>query len=371
MVVRALQAFQRCEAVSSLVLVLAPGRVAQARALLEPYRLSKLRQVCAGGDERGQSVRAGLQALPEEADLVAIHDGARPLITPALIQRVIASAAQHGAALPCLPVQETVKQGHGGRVTSTLDRDQLFLAQTPQAFAVELIRRAHAQRPALPATDDAQLVERLGHKVEMVAGDPENIKITTSGDLLLAESLLQRPSARQTGAAEEEGEMTQPLFRTGFGHDAHRLVPHRKLILGGVELQHVTGLLGHSDADVLTHAVIDALLGAAALGDLGTHFPDHDPRYKDAHSLELLSHASDLVRQAGYHISNIDVTVVCEAPQLSPHVEAMQDNLGRSLGLGAGRISVKATTTEGLGFAGRGEGIAAHAVALLMARANP
>ena len=358
-----LEAFERCPEIRDVVLVTADSWREPAAELLRPYPLTKLLRICAGGARRVDSVRAGLAALPDHGELVAIHDGARPLVTPALISRVVQAAAASGAALPLVPVSDTVKQVHQAKVQRTLDRSPLQLAQTPQVFAVELIRRAFARldpKSAASITDDAQLVELLGAEVQAVPGDPHNFKVTRAEDLRRAHELLHRAQGEP---------MTAIPVRTGHGYDVHRLVPGRALLLGGVRIEGPVGLLGHSDADVLCHAVGDALLGAAALGDLGQHFPPSDDSYRDISSLLLLEHIVELVASAGLVPGNVDTTVVCQRPRLAPHVPAMRENLARVLGLPQDRVSVKATTTEGLGPAGRGEGIEAHAVVLLCSEA--
>lgn len=353
----ALEAFQRCHLVDAVQLVVASERIEQARELVRQLGLDKVRGVAAGGATRPGSVQRGLAALPAACGLVAIHDGARPLVRPSLIGRVVAAAAESGAAIPALAVRDTVKRGEGGAVAATVDRAGLHLAQTPQVFAVELIRRAHAEASGADGiTDDAQLVERLGHTVSLVAGDPDNLKVTLPGDLDLAERLLSSSG----GAA----------LRVGTGYDAHRLVAGRRLVLGGVEIDHPLGLLGHSDADVLSHAVGDALLGAAALGDLGRHFPADDPALRGVSSLVLLERIVAKLRAAGHRPASVDATLLCQAPRLAPHVDRMRGNLARALAMDLDRVNIKATTTEGLGFVGRGEGIAAQAVALLVPLTN-
>lgn len=362
-----LGAFERCAAIDGVVVVVDPQGVARTSSLVERFAIRKAARITAGGTERPDSVQSGLAALPAECTLVAIHDGARPLARPELIGRVVEAAAACGAAIPVLPVPDTVKRGDGDRVEATEDRRQLHLAQTPQVFEVELIRRAYAARRTdeeVPITDDAQLVERLGATVRMVAGDPTNIKVTRPEDLRLAETLL-----RASGDADEGADLAgeaPPVPRVGTGFDVHRLVPGRPLILGGVAIPHPQGLLGHSDADVLCHAVGDALLGAAALGDLGRHFPSTDPGLEGISSLLLLERIAARLQQAGFTTWNVDATVICEAPRLAPHVEAMRANLARALGIAVARVSVKATTTEGLGTTGRREGIAAQAAVLLL-----
>ncbi len=356
-----LEAFQRCDAVDHVVVVVGTGLVLPVTVLLRPFAMTKVHRICPGGETRSESVRAGLAQLPEGTELVAIHDAARPLVTPELIERVVQEAAVHGAALPVVPVPDTVKKVGDGVVQGTVDRGPLRLAQTPQTFSLDLIRRAHeaADKHPGPITDDAQLVELLGHPVRAVEGDPDNFKVTVEADLLRAEDLLR--AADDQPATEEE---TMSATRVGFGYDAHRLVEGRELVLGGVTVDWERGLLGHSDADVLCHAVGDALLGAAALGDLGAHFPPEDPQYEGASSLDLLEQIHAKVADAGLVVGNVDATLVCQRPKLRPHVEAMRQNIARALGVDVGQVSVKATTTEGLGFTGREEGIAAHAVVL-------
>jgi 2-C-methyl-D-erythritol 4-phosphate cytidylyltransferase / 2-C-methyl-D-erythritol 2,4-cyclodiphosphate synthase len=354
-----LAAFEQCPSVEGVVLVLTPEGIAPVRSQLGSWAFHKVQQLCVGGTERVDSVEAGLAQLPAGVELVAIHDAARPLITVSLIETVVALAAREGAALPALPLRETIKQSDGLRVQQTLDRRALFAAQTPQTFRVDLIRRAYANRDrAARVTDDAQLVEQLGYTVHLTEGDPENLKITLSQDWTMAEHLLQR---RGVGLS-----VSPAIPRTGFGYDVHRLVPGRTLVLGGVELPFARGLLGHSDADVLCHAVGDALLGAAGLGDLGQLFPPGDPRFCGARSLDLLAQIVAQLQAAGHRVGNVDAVVVCEQPRLAPHAVQIRENLARILRVTPGQVSVKATTTEGLGPMGRQEGIAAYATVLIM-----
>ena len=336
-----LAAFEHHPAVDQLVLV-AGGNLEQCRALAA--RCGKPAAVVQGGASRADSVRAGV--LAARGQLVAIHDAARPFVSQAVITRALEAAAQTGAAAPAVPVKDTVKiAAPDGRVQATPDRSTLFAVQTPQCFdrarylqAMERVRGPQASA----VTDDCSLFELAGFAVQLVEGDYANAKITTIEDL--------------------KGESK---MRIGHGYDVHRLVEGRKLILGGVDIPYEKGLLGHSDADVLLHAVSDALLGAAALGDIGGHFPDTDPRYKGADSLELLRQVGLLLKQAGYTVGNIDATILCQAPKLAPHIPAMRQNIARVLDLPADAVSVKATTEEKLGFTGAGQGIAAHAVALI------
>jgi len=357
LVVWALDAFQRCARIDSLVLVVPAEERSRSQQLLSSYAFSKLHGLCDGGAERSDSVRNGLLALPPEATHVAIHDAARPLVSPELIERVVRVAAESGAALAALPATDTVKLGRDGQVERTLERGVVHLAQTPQVFSVALLREAYAQWEAAgraPLTDDAQVVELYGGTVRLVSGETTNLKVTVEEDLTLAEAILAKQQVRVR------------LPRSGVGYDVHQLAAGQRLIIGGVEIPFEKGLVGHSDADVLAHAIGDALLGAAALGDLGQHFPPSDPRYKGADSLKLLAEIRDLVERADYRLANVDSVVVAQQPRLMPFIGAMRERLAAALRIDRDRVSVKATTTEGLGFAGRGEGIAAYATVTLV-----
>ncbi len=302
-----------------------------------------------GGPTRRDSVAAGLRALAE-GDIVVVHDGVRPLASPELARRVTDAARESGAATSAVPLTETLKEVHGGLVTGTVAREGLWRVQTPQAFDADLLREAHATAPqGLDATDDAVLVERLGHSVAVVEGEATNIKITTEEDLRLAEALLRR------GARHG--------MRVGIGFDAHAFASERKLVLGGVTVPYDRGLAGHSDADVLAHAIADALLGATGLGDIGMHFPAGEPSLKGISSMLILERVVTILSNGGYAPSGVDATVVAEKPLLGSHIPAMRDTIARHLGLNRDAVSLKATTTEGLGFTGRQEGIAAMAVA--------
>ena len=352
---RSVAAVAACPEVDGLIVVVAPGEEAQATGLLAPLDLAKPWRVVAGGRERQHSVANALAAVPQAARLILIHDGARPLIDAAAVAAAIAAAREHGAAGVAVPVKDTIKAVDAvGCIVATPDRSTLWAIQTPQVFAASLLRRAYAaaERDGVLATDDAALVERLGHEVKIVAGSYRNLKITTPEDLTVARALL-----------ESEAHSMQ---RIGTGYDVHRLVAGRPLILGGVDIPYERGLEGHSDADVLLHAVKDALLGAAALGDIGRHFPDSDPAYKGASSFRLLAIVGEKLAAAGWRAYNIDAVVIAERPKLAPHIPAMNANIAAALGIAAGQVNVKATTTEGLGFTGRGEGIAAQAVATIV-----
>ncbi|HWQ62067.1 MAG TPA: 2-C-methyl-D-erythritol 4-phosphate cytidylyltransferase [Negativicutes bacterium] len=352
---RSVAAVAACPEVDSLIIVVAPGEEARAAEVLAPLALSLPWQVVAGGRERQHSVANALAAVPADADFILIHDGARPLVDAAAIDAAIDAAREHGAAGVAVPVKDTIKTvDDAGCIAATPDRNTLWAIQTPQVFAAPLLHRAYAAaaQGGVLATDDAALVERLGHKVRIVPGSYRNLKITTPEDLTVARALLE---------SEAQG-----MQRIGIGYDVHRLVAGRPLILGGVDIPHERGLEGHSDADVLLHAIKDALLGAAALGDIGRHFPDSDPAYKGASSLKLLAAVGEKLAAAGWRVHNIDAVVIAEKPKLAPHIQAMNANIAAALGIAAGHVNVKATTTEGLGFAGRREGIAAQAVAAIV-----
>jgi 2-C-methyl-D-erythritol 4-phosphate cytidylyltransferase/2-C-methyl-D-erythritol 2,4-cyclodiphosphate synthase len=305
--------------------------------------------VVAGGARRQDSVANAFARIPGHADVVVIHDAARPLVTPGLIARTIDAAVADGAALAAVRATDTVKRSDGqGHVAETLPREQVYLAQTPQAFRVAVLRDALAAGG--DATDEAALAERAGHRVTLVDGEPSNVKITTAEDLRAAERAV-------SGAA--------PAIRIGQGYDLHRLVAGRPLVLGGVRIPFELGLAGHSDADIVCHAVTDALLGAAGLGDIGRHFPDTDPRWKGADSVALLAAAWALVRETGYAVLNVDVTVIAERPKLAAHADTMRSNLAGALGCGVSQVSVKAKTNEGVESMGTGQSMAAHAVALI------
>ena len=260
--------------------------------------------------------------------------------------------------MAAVALKDTVKRvDDGGVVVDTPPRDRLRAVQTPQTFEAGLIRRAHAAYAlGERATDDAALAERMGIAVRLTEGDVENIKLTTPEDLLLAREVI----LKREGKKEEK-----PMMRIGHGYDVHRLVEDRKLILCGVEIPYTLGLLGHSDADVALHALMDALLGAAALGDIGRHFPDTDPAYKGADSGRLLDHVVALLEEKGYTVGNVDVTIICQRPKLKDYIEQMRENVARHLKVDVDCVNIKATTTEKLGFEGEGLGISSHAVACI------
>lgn len=347
----AVHAFCQAEEVDGVVVVAAKGEQSQVAAALEG--LSKVRAVVCGGQTRQQSVLNGLRALPPEARWALVHDGARPLVSHALIADCVRTVREQGSAVASTPVTDTIKRAPEGVVLETVDRSQLRAVQTPQCFGVEALVRAYeqAEREGASVTDEASAMERAGHCVHLVESAGCNLKITTPNDLRMAQALME----------EREEETVQRLPRTGFGYDVHRLVPGRRLVLCGVEIPWELGLDGHSDADVAVHALMDALLGAACLGDIGRLYPDNDPQYEGADSMKLLQ---DVVGRLGdARVVHADITIVAQKPRLAPYMPAMAESIRRALP--GAQVNVKATTTERLGFEGRGEGISAQAVATI------
>ncbi len=356
LITHALRALHRGAPQARLLVTIHPDDRAlydAAVALLGPAARQSLLEPVAGGVTRQASVRAGLEALASVAPvLVLIHDCARPFVSPALIARAIAAADANGAAVPGLPVTDTIKQvGAEGRIESTPPRAQLRAVQTPQAFRYDLILSAHrlaASTGYNELTDDGAVAEWAGHAVHVFEGDPANMKVTNPEDFAAAE-------ARMLGQLMD--------VRTGQGFDVHAFTEGDHVWLGGVSIPHTKALLGHSDADVLMHAITDAIYGALADGDIGSHFPPSDPQWKGAPSDIFLRHAVQRVRERGGIISHVDGTVICEAPKVGPHRDAIRAKLAEFMGLDVSRVAVKATTSEQLGFTGRREGIAAMALA--------
>ena len=343
----------------------------------------KTLRLVAGGGRRQDSVANAFAAAAETSDIIVIHDAARPFASASLIARTIAAAVESGAAVAAMQSRDTVKEcvgqdrrdGRGVRlVKSTLPRETIYLAQTPQAFQRDVLRRALEldARDPVDATDEAALVERAGFPVRLVDGDASNIKITTPEDMTLAEAIARSAESlalpREGASSEREGfSRAASTGRAGTGYDLHRLVAGRLLILGGVTIPSALGALGHSDADVVCHALTDAILGAASLGDIGRHFPDSDPRWKDANSLDLLRQVVQIVAERGFMVGNVDVTVILETPKIRDHVDAMRASVAGAIGIDVAHVSIKGKTNEGVDAVGRGEAIAAHAVALLRA----
>lgn len=303
-----------------------------------------------GGVTRQASVLAGLQALsPHAPELVLVHDAARPFVPPAIIPALLAALRSHDGAIPAIPVADTLKRVQSGRIVATVRRDGLYRAQTPQAFRYHLLRALHGSGEGA-ATDDAALLEAAGHPVAIVPGAEDNIKLTYPEDIVRLEHAFSPDLSP----------------RTGTGFDVHAAEAGRALVLCGITVAHEWGLAGHSDADVGIHALCDAIYGALAEGDIGRHFPPSEAEWKDADSARFLRHAAGRIKARGGRLANADVTLICERPKITPHAAAMAERLAELLEIDVGRISVKATTTERLGFTGRGEGIAAQAVATVL-----
>ena len=342
------------------------------QSVVNRYSMRKVRAVVAGGSERCDSVKKALDAVSEDCGIVLVHDGARPFVTQRLIHDVIDVADRCDAAVPCVSVKDTIKIVENGTVTETPDRSNLRAVQTPQGFSAGLLREAYEKAFSgqdLKVTDDASVVEAFGHEVTVVESDEGNIKITTPEDLKAAEALAREIVGSSDQREFEQERQIKPavhpagLFPSvGIGYDVHAFKEGRKLWLGGVEIPYEKGLDGHSDADVLIHAVIDALLGAACLGNIGIHFPDHDPQFKDISSLVLLAKTRLLLAEKGWRIVNIDAVVIAQEPRIASYVLRMREKMSEALRIPASQINIKGTTTEGLGFAGRKEGIAAQAV---------
>ena len=346
-IVRCFRAFR--DAVKGIVLVARAGEEPVFSDVLAAYGCSPLR-IVHGGADRQASALNGLKALPPDADIALIHDGARPFVTEEIIRRVIESVEQYGSGVAAVPARDTIKRAdRDGIVLETLDRSELWQMQTPQGFFVKDLLAAHAAAQAR-YTDDAALMEAAGQPVRLVPGSPDNIKLTSPEDLRMV-----------------NGMMTP---RIGTGFDAHRLVEGRELWLGGVKIPYEKGLLGHSDADVALHALMDALLGAAAMGDIGKLFPDKDPQYKDISSVLLLKEVAKRLKDAGFTVGNADVTIVCQAPRLADYIPSMRQAIAFALGIPQTQVSVKATTTEHMGYEGSGEGISAQAAAILFQSIN-
>ena len=350
---RTLDAFAGHQRIDDILVVIHPDDLSRYRDASAPFE-ERLLPTVTGGSRRQDSVRAGLEALAEHApDLVLIHDAARPFVDDALISRVVGALAESAGALPCLPVTDTLKREDGGRVMGTVARGGLCRAQTPQGFRFAKILAAHraaARDSTLDFTDDAAVAEWFGLDVIAVEGAERNRKLTTAEDLTIADQM-----TRKTGATG--------IARVGTGYDVHALGPGDAVILCGVRISHDRQLIGHSDADVGLHALTDALLGTIADGDIGEHFPPSDARWRDAASELFLKYAADKIEQSGGKIVHVDVTLLCETPRIGPYRDRMRGRIAEILGLDVSRVSVKATTNEGLGFIGRSEGIAAMATA--------
>ncbi|MCK5516408.1 MAG: 2-C-methyl-D-erythritol 4-phosphate cytidylyltransferase [Desulfobulbaceae bacterium] len=351
--IHTIRAFLQNSHIDRIVVVIASDKIKQTREILARY-IGQLDQITLvpGGKRRQDSVQEGLKALDQGTDIVLVHDGARPLVSQAVINRCYETAVIEGAAIAAVPVKDTLKKGNtASKVIDTVERENLWHAQTPQAARRDLLVEAFRKLGEKDVTDESSLLELAGIPVTLVAGSENNIKITHQEDLHLAERIMQNRANR--------------IPRIGHGFDAHRLVENRKLVLGGITVPHSLGLTGHSDADVLTHALCDAILGALGEGDIGQHFPDSDRQFSDIYSITLLERVMDLAAVHSYSLANCDITIVCQAPRLAPFLIKMKAMLAKTCKTEPGRINIKATTTEKMGFTGREEGISCHAVVLL------
>jgi 2-C-methyl-D-erythritol 4-phosphate cytidylyltransferase/2-C-methyl-D-erythritol 2,4-cyclodiphosphate synthase len=358
MLVHSVRAFTTHPRIAEVVVVMPPDRLDEVAFEGLDGGASTAVRVVAGGERRQDSVANGFAAVSPDAEIVLIHDAARPFVTAGLIERTIDAAARHGAAIAALPSSDTVKRVDAtGAITDTIARETIYLAQTPQGFRRDVLAAAiDVGRRGLEATDESALAERAGYTVHVVNGEPGNIKVTTADDLAAAR-------ARLAAAAKPAR-----TGRAGTGYDLHRLVEGRPLVVGGVTIPFERGPIGHSDGDVVCHAVTDAILGALGLGDIGRHFPDTDPRWKGADSLVLLAAATAMVAEAGYEVGNVDVTVMLERPKIKDAIDEMRTRVARALEVDVSRVSIKGKTNEGVDAVGRGEAIAAHAVALVRSR---
>jgi len=349
--------------VDRVLIVVRPEEVEEGAAILKNYEARYFPNLCwevvAGGKERQDSVANALKLIDEKEEFIAVHDGARPFATPDIFERVFAAAQRWGAAVAGVAVKDTTKVvDDGGKIITTLERSKLRAIQTPQIFRASLLKKAYENlfKEKIDVTDDAGAVELLGIEVTVAEGSYTNNKITTPDDLIWAQALLNEREGKRMN------DDCRLLMRVGSGFDVHCLVAERKLILCGVEIPYELGLAGHSDADVAIHALMDAMLGAVGRGDIGQHFPDTDIQYKGADSMLLLRKITDLLAEDGWQVGNADITIIAQKPKLAAYREQMQHNIAAALGVPEGAINVKATTTEKLGFTGRGEGIAAQAV---------
>lgn len=352
-----LDAMEAAATVRDVIIVYGAHTESPIRALVESGSWGKITTLVPGGDQRQQSMANGVRAVDQNLDVVLVHDAARPLITPEIVDLCAEDVRATGAAIVATPVSDTVKRVDDGTIVETVDRSALWSAQTPQGFhrGILLDLCARVERDGTLVTDEASMAEAFGVPVRIVPGDRLNIKITHPEDVELVDAILRA----------RKGSQRMQLPRTGIGYDVHRFVEGRPMILGGVKIPYDRGLDGHSDADVLLHAVADAMLGAAALGDIGVHFPPTEERWRGMSSADIVRHAVTLLADHGWTPVNIDATIIAEAPKVNPHVPAMRAAIMGMTGLGEDAISIKATTNEGMGFVGREEGIAALASATI------
>lgn len=351
--VHTVRAFLQNSHIDQIVIAVPSDHIDYTRKMLPSYigQQHKI-TIVPGGRRRQDSVQAGLNGLDEKIEIVLVHDGARPLVSQAIIDKCYAAAVSDGAAITAVPVKDTLKKSnYNSKVIDTIERKNLWHAQTPQAVRRELLEKGFKMLEGKDVTDESSLLELAGIPVTIVEGSETNIKITRPDDLHLVETIMKN--------------RTKSELRIGHGFDAHRLVKNRKLVLGGITIPHSKGLAGHSDADALTHALCDAVLGALGEGDIGHHFPDSDEQFNNIYSINLLKRVMALAASRSCSLANADITIVCEKPKLAPFLDDMKDLLVKICGVTTGSINIKATTTEKMGYTGREEGISCHAVVLL------
>ena len=354
---RTVQAIAVEQSIKQVILVCPASHLNETRTLVKQYQLP-VTDIVTGGQTRQDSVKAGLSAVKEGTDLVLVHDAARPLVHLEIIQNCIDAINRHGAAIVALQAKDTLKSvDQKGIISETIDRSHIWQAQTPQGAKTELLLQAFtkAEKDGSQDTDEASLLEKCNIPVAVVEGSEKNIKITRPEDIPIAEAILMN----------QQKSLPQTQMKIGHGYDAHQLVGGRPLVLGGVTIPHNKGLAGHSDADVLTHALCDAILGALGKGDIGQHFPDTDQQYKGISSLKLLEKIVMPMKENQFSLANADITVVAQKPKLAPFLSEMTTNLAGTCEVDAENINIKATTTEKMGFTGREEGIEAHTIVLL------
>jgi 2-C-methyl-D-erythritol 4-phosphate cytidylyltransferase / 2-C-methyl-D-erythritol 2,4-cyclodiphosphate synthase len=359
---RTVESILAIEEVIQVVIAIPSEHIKTAESILKQLAQEKVHCV-PGGSNRQESVRNGIAHIGQDADVIMVHDAVRPICDRDMMRRVLEAAWEKGAAVPGIPATDTIQRvSRSGRVLATPPRQELYAIQTPQAFHAGILKSAldRAHDAGFLGTDESSVVRWAGHPVVVVPGSPDNIKITRPMDLELAELLIAK-GARGANKIE----MNESNLRIGQGIDYHRFIEGRKLILGGVDIPFEKGLEGHSDADALSHAVCDALLGAAGLGDIGMHFPDTDPAHRGRSSLEFLREARAKIETEGWIIQNVDATLLMQRPKVAPHALSMRQNLAESLGIDIAQVNIKATTTEGMNAEGRGDGISAQAVALI------
>ena len=347
-----LETFNKSKHIDEIVLVCPKGQAEKYNNNLKNYKLNKITKVIEGGLERINSVYNGLCVIEDSCNYVLIHDGARPMLTDTYIDIVLQKCREKGSAIAAKPVVNTIKKVNGDRIENTIDRANLWEVYTPQCFGYSLIKKAYDYviKNDIQITDDASALEAIGENVYVVDIERRDFKLTSPSDIELVEKLLKKDNS----------------MRVGLGFDVHRFAENRKLILGGIEIPYEKGLLGHSDADVLTHAVMDGILGAAGLPDIGQLFPDSSSEFKDIYSIKLLNKVIKKIIELGYKVNNIDAVIACEMPKIAPYRNEMIECLSKALECEASQINIKATTTEKLGFEGRGEGISARCVVSLI-----